>query len=454
MSKELKQIKDKICEEIREEINEKEIKEDIKKDEDDYSKIKDLLYQGKNIFLTGPGGVGKSYYIKKLKEEIGESIIITSTTGVSSFNLKGQTIHSFSGIGAITRRDKIDHIVKKIYKKGADEKIKNCKILVVDEVSMLGQFYLETLDKVFRHVRKNDNPLGNVQVIFTGDFLQLPPINDEFCFNSDVWKNLKLHTIYLKKMYRVKDPVYTQLLERVRIAKHTTEDNKALYKRVFAYNDLTIDYTQKDKIQPTFLYGRKVNVEEKNMEELEENENELLIFKPKFTWNDITRKGKDLKLIEERILENILYLKIGAQVMLTVNISVEEGLVNGSRGVVIDYINNDGEKFLKVKFLDGRIMDFSTHDFVYTEDNDKPYYTITQFPFILAYALSIHKVQGCTLDYAVIDLGYSIFESSMSYVALSRVRSIEGLFLKSFQSHKIFCNKDALEFYENLEKNN
>lgn len=447
-------IKEKVKEEVLEEIlnndNKDEKNKEENKDEDDYSKIKDLLYEGKNIFLTGPGGVGKSYYIKKLKEELGDTITITSTTGVSSFNLKGQTIHSFSGIGAITRRDKVDHIIKKIYKKGADEKIKNCKILVIDEVSMLGQFYLETIDRVFRHVRRNDNALGGVQVIFTGDFLQLPPINDEFCFNSPVWNSLKLQTIYLKKMYRVKDPVYTQLLERVRVAKHTTEDNKTLYKRVFAYNDLDIDYNQKDKIQPTFLYGKKVNVEEKNMEELELNDGELLIFKPKFMWNDMSRKDKDLKLIEDRILENILYLKIGAQIMLTVNISVEEGLVNGSRGVVIDY--DKETKMLKVKFLDGRVMDFSTHEFVYTEDNDKPYYTITQFPFILAYALSIHKVQGCTLDYAVIDLGYSIFEASMSYVALSRVRSIEGLFLKAFQSHKIFCNKDALEFYENLEK--
>lgn len=451
-------IKQKVQEEIKQDIvnsnidKEKDEKNEKKDDNNDYSNIKDLLYEGKNIFLTGPGGVGKSYYIKKLKEELGDTITITSTTGVSSFNLKGQTIHSFSGIGAITRRDKISHIIKKIYKKGTDEKIKNCKILVIDEVSMLGQFYLETIDQVFQHVRRNENPLGGVQVIFTGDFLQLPPINDEFCFNSHVWKDLKLHTIYLKKMYRVKDPVYTQLLERVRVAKHTTEDNKALYKRVFAYNDLVIDYTQKDKIQPTFLYGKKVNVEEKNMEELEQNDAELLIFKPKFTWNDSSRKDKDLKLIEERILENILYLKIGAQVMLTVNISVEEGLVNGSRGVVVDYTNTGGEKLLKIKFLDGRVIEFSTHDFVYTEENDKPHYTITQFPFILAYALSIHKVQGCTLDYAVIDLGYSIFEASMSYVALSRVRSIEGLFLKAFQSHKIFCNKDALEFYENLEK--
>lgn len=416
---------------------------------DDYSTIKDLVYQGKNIFLTGPGGVGKSFYIKKLKDELGDRVVITSTTGVSSFNLKGQTIHSFSGIGAITRNNKFEYIIKKIYKKQAHEKIKNCEILVIDEISMLGQFYLEIIDKVFKHIRRNDKPLGGVQVIFTGDFLQLPPINDEFCFKSPVWKDLSLKTIYLKKMFRVKDPVYTEILERARVANHTPEDNKALYKRVFAYNDLDIDYKQKDKIQPTFLYGKKVNVEEKNIEELGENDNELIIFKPKFTWNS-NKKDKDLKLIEERVVDNILHLKIGAQVMLNVNIDVEQGLVNGSRGVVVDY--DSDLQLLKVKFLNGNVVDFAKHDFVYTEEDDKPFYTITQFPFILAYALSIHKVQGCTLDYAVIDLGYSIFESSMSYVALSRVRSMEGLFLKAFQSHRIFCDKEALEFYENLEK--
>ena len=133
--------------------------------------------------------------------------------------------------------------------------------------------------------------------------------------------------------------------------------------------------------------------------------------------------------------------------MLTVNLDCDSGLVNGSRGVIRDYQNGS----LVVEFLNGSTMHFARHETVVEEDG-KVLYKIVQFPFILAYALSIHKVQGSTLDFAVIDIGHSVFESSMSYVALSRVRSLEGLFLEAYQPHKIFCNKEALEFYDRLQE--
>ena len=156
------------------------------------------------------------------------------------------------------------------------------------------------------------------------------------------------------------------------------------------------------------------------MEELEKNTNELLIFKPRYL------PGKYGRDFEEQIDLSPLYLKIGAQVMLTVNLSVDDGLVNGSRGVVVDYKNS----LLSIKFMNGMIVDIDRHEFIYEED-DKVLYKIVQFPVMLAYALSIHKVQGCTLDYAIVDLGFSVFEASMSYVALSRVRNMEGLLLQS-----------------------
>ena len=407
----------------------------------DYENIKHAISEGRNIFLTGPGGVGKSFYINKLKEEMGDAISITSTTGVSSFNLKAQTIHSFSGIGVMKRSDRIEDIMKKLKKnKLAFTKILECSLLVIDEISMLGQSYLEMLDKVFKKVRKNDITFGGIQVIFTGDFLQLPPVNDNFCFWSQIWEDLSFYTIYLTKMFRVPDPIYTGMLERIRVAKHTADDNKELYKRYFAFKNLEIDYSS-NAIQPTFLYSKKCNVHEKNMEELEKNPNELLIFKALYT--EIQENYKLDKT------DQLLYLKVGAQVMLNVNLDCEAGLVNGSRGIITGYSSENGGQ-LEIKFLNGTEMFFSRHE-ISVEEDGKLLYKVVQFPFILAYALSIHKVQGSTLDYAIIDIGYSVFESSMSYVALSRVRSLEGLFLQMYQPSKIFCNKEALEFYESIK---
>lgn len=431
-------------------------KEDVK-EKDMYEVFLNHIENGDNIFLTGPGGVGKSYYIKKFKNDHKNiPIYITSTTGVSAFNLGlgSRTIHSFSGIGALKRNDTLVSVMKRVVKTQKQEQIKECQILVIDEISMLGKFYIEMIDKVFKTVRSSTKPFGGIQVIFTGDFLQLPPVDDEFCFHSDVWNQLSLKTIYLTKMYRVNDPIYTSILERVRMAKHTPDDNRELYKRFHAYQALENANERNEKepgvedskdqknltIQPTFLYSKKVNVYGKNMEELEKNPNQLLIFVP-----TIIPGKKNVKVYVNEEDDRKLLLKVGAQVMLNVNLDVENGLVNGSRGVVTAYENS----LLYVKFMDGRVQCFDRHEFVYEEDGTV-LYKVLQYPFILAYALSIHKIQGCTLDCAIIDIGYSVFEASMSYVALSRVKNLDGLYLKSFQPHKIFCHKDALEFYENL----
>lgn len=411
--------------------------------------IQQHVEQGHNIFLTGPGGVGKSYYIKRLKEIYGDRITITSTTGVSSYNLTGRTIHSFSGLGAFKRNDTFEYSIKKIKKNPTNSmRWKECEILVIDEISMMGKQMLEMLDKVARHFRDASKPFGGIQVIFTGDFLQLPPVEDEFAFLSPVWDSLNLHVIYLTKMFRVVDPVFTQLLERFRVGQPLPEDNVMLFARRTAYlkwqesmekEDMEEKENKWTRVLPTWMYSRKVNVAEKNMEELDKNPNEEMSFSPIYT-------SVDKKHVRSHDGEK-LRLKIGAQVMLCVNFDVEAGLVNGSRGVVTRY--DQETKQLHVKFLDGREIGFERYQYAHEEDGKVMFY-INQYPFILAYALSIHKVQGCTLDFAVMDLGYSVFENSMSYVALSRVRSLEGLFLTAYQPFRVKCDEKALEFYQNL----
>ena len=424
--------------------------------ENDYDNIKSSLKEGRNIFLTGPGGVGKSYYINKLKDELKDEIVLTSTTGVSSYNLKAMTIHSFTGIGIFKVGDKVENVIKKMKKFNSTyeqikTRVRRHSIIVIDEVSMLGKGFLEMINEILKILRGNSNIFGGYQVIFTGDFMQLPPVNDQYCFYSSVWKDLDFKVIQLTKLYRFNDDLYSSILSRVRLGKNTKEDNTELYKRYFAYKKYKDELENEEKepgifqdkinlkVKPTFLYSRKINVNDKNMEELELNTNELIVFKANY------RDKHKLCRIDIDKLDNTIYLKIGAQVMLTVNFDIDLGLVNGSRGVVTKY--EDG--LLYVKFLNGMEISFSRHEYVFEEDG-KVMYRMYQFPFILAYALSIHKVQGCTLDYAIIDIGHSVFEENMSYVALSRVRNLDGLFLANFQPYKIMPSKEALAFYESL----
>lgn len=403
------------------------------------------LREGRNLFLTGPGGVGKSYYVKQVKETFPNDTYVTSTTGVSSFNLAGRTIHSFAGIGALKRSEPFASVMKRVRKNPANvERWRGCRLLIIDEISMLGAHTLTILDQLARAFRDAERPFGGIQVLFTGDFLQLPPIDDEFAFTSPVWEALNLHTIYLTKMYRSVDPVLTALLTRVRMAKPLPEDHVSLFGRVQAYKRWNERKEREEKedakdeltILPTFLYSRRQDVADQNREELDKNPNAERMYDAQYY---DTKKQAIFKPSEP------LRLKVGAQVMLTINMDVEAGLVNGSRGVVAEMDKDE----VTVRFLDGRDVKIERFEYA-VEENGKVAYHIHQFPLILAYALSIHKVQGCTLDYAVMDLGHSVFENSMIYVALSRVRSLEGLYLMAYQPHRIKCHPDALAFYESL----
>jgi ATP-dependent DNA helicase PIF1 len=208
-----------------------------------------------------------------------------------------------------------------------------------------------------------------------------------------------------------------------------SEESKALTDSLAAVNkDLVKQLNERDQLIKSFMEG--FNEIQLNLEEVK---NKQLVLE---------------KFMKNSVVPEEIQLCLGAQVMLTSNLDIDSGLVNGSRGVVTSYNSEAGE--LKVKMLNNTEYTFNKHEYVIEED-DKVMYKMYQYPFILAYALSIHKVQGCTLDYAVIDLGHSIFEENMAYVALSRVRNLQGLYLQNFQSYKIFASKQALEFYENIK---
>jgi len=390
-----------------------------------------------NVFLTGQGGTGKSYLINKLKEELAiennSDISVTSTTGISAYLIKGSTVHSYSGIGVINFKHTLKDILKKINKnKPAKKRIIDCDILVIDEISMLGKSYFEMIDEAFKNIRKNPKPFGGICLILTGDFMQLAPINDDYVFESDVWTQLNLKTIKLDKVYRQDDEIYKGILSRIRLGQQTDSDNIELFKRVKAYKETDFDDIE---IKPTFLTSKRIDVDQMNKDELDKNPNELFIYK-----SEDENREVNLDLIAPQFLS----LKINAQVMLTVNINVEAGLTNGSRGVVTCLTS----EHVFVKFRSGETIPFERHEFKFEEEN-KVIAMRRQFPLILAYSTSIYKSQGSTLDMAVIDLGYSVFGNHSVYVALSRVKSLDGLFLKAYVPQKITVDQRVIDFYKN-----
>ena len=401
-----------------------------------------LISSHKNVSILSQGGTGKSTLINAIQKEIESHFYVTSTTGVSAYLIRGSTIHSYSGIGVLRPSNTIKDVVTKIKKnKQAKLRIENTEILVIDEISMLGGSYFDMLNACFKIIRKNNKPFGGMIVIVTGDFYQLSPINDTYVFETETWREMDFHNIKLETVYRFTDDLYRDMLARIRTAKHTPEDNVQLYKRVKAFNELDIDSME---IKPTFLTSKRIDVDEENREELRKNPNELVIYKAFDEYKENEKdKDKDTFDILSLVSSKNLELKVGAQVMLLININVEDGLTNGARGVVVKLES----EYVHVKFMTGETIPFERHVFPFERDG-KVIATRSQFPFCLAYALTIHNIQGSTLDLALIDIGNSIFQAHMTYVALSRVRSLSGLYIKSFNPHRITVDQRVTDFYK------
>ncbi len=335
---------------------------------------------------------------------------------------------------------------------------------------MLGKQTFELLDKVGKIIRKHLHlPFGGLQVIFSGDFLQLPPINDEFVFKSQIWDLLNMKYFKLIKPKRYPDEQHFFMLQRIRLGKPSSDDIKKLKSRVGAYIDYVGNGTErKEKIKPTRIFSLKKDVEKYNIDELNKlptepvsytatdtflvksenkNENEdtssLINTKKQLT----TKEKLEYSEFLNTVTPSQLVFKPDAQVMLTYNLDISEGLVNGSRGVVITC--NIEDKSVDVLFRNGNSVKITPQ--VYEFEDGKIKITRTQIPLILAYGSSIHRSQGATIDYAIIDLGSSIFSPGMAYVALSRVKTLDGLLLSNLIPSKLIANKDSLEFEELIE---
>ncbi len=438
--------------------------------------LEDIFVKRRNIFLTGSGGTGKSFlikYLKTLEKQYNVNISLTSTTGTTAYNINGTTIHRWSGVRI--GKEPVNIIINRILFKDKKCKLRwlETDILIIDEVSMLSDKLFELIIQVGKSIKNGKFP----QLILVGDFMQLSPISGNYVFQSELWNTFNFKTHILTHPYRFTDLNYFHLLSRVRLAEHTPDDIKLLQTRVEAYKKYreNIKNVKDTDIKPTRIYSRKVDVARENLNELDKlpfesftykaTDQYLTKYKPslksKTTKNTIViddveyehilnpeNKDDYSNYLDENIVSESITLKKCAQVMLKKNLDVESGLTNGSRGVVVDLASN----YVEVLFKNGikqKIM-YQPYDF-----EDESYKIIRQqMPLILAYSVTIHTIQGSSLDFAIIDAGTSVFSPAMAYVALSRVRSLDGLFIINLLPNKIYADKVALEFEKKLVKGN
>ena len=431
----------------------------------------DKYVQGHNIFITGPGGSGKSALIKKIYDHAFKhfrNIHVTALTGCAAvlLNCKAKTLHSWAGIGL--GNGTIEQLVTKIKKNKFSKALwKGTNILIVDEVSMLSLKLFTLLNEIGKAVRGNLKPFGGIQIIFSGDFFQLPPVGDKeeidtqrFCFESDEWSAIfnRDCQIQLIKIFRQTDETYSTILNQIREGKIKRKSNDLLLQyvgRPFSANLVA---------EPTKLYPTRSKVENINNTKMaalqgEEREYNIKYLKDlEMTKADRIKRHefneKDIQ-IELNFLSNNLIcdkemkLKIGSQVMCIVNIQSDTGIevCNGSQGIITAFCELTGCP--RIKFNNGIERVMNHH--VWASDKI-PGIGVSQVPIILAWALTIHKSQGATMDAAEIDVGSGIFECGQTYVALSRVKSLDGLYLTSFDAEKIKINKKVKDFYEELTK--
>ena len=416
--------------------------------------------EGNNIFITGSGGTGKSYLIKKIYNdaiEKGRKISVTALTGIAAILLEcnASTIHSWAGIGL--GKGDINYIIKKVSKsKFKSHNWFNTDILIIDEISMMSNDLFELLNLLGQFLLKNKKPFGGIQIIMSGDFFQLPPVNSSyFCFENENFINIFSEIFYFNKIYRQSDPIFKKILLNMRLGKITKQSLELLNTRIINQAELEnlLENENITRLVPTKLKANKINKEKLN-QLTEENftftrdlieEKESLSKNQKNKLDSMTLKEKETEynyIKNSTLTEEIIELKTNAFVMCIANLDVDKGIVNGSQGIIKGF---DDNKNPIVKFNNGITMVIEKFSW---KSETIPGITIKQIPLILAWSLTIHKAQGVTLEKVIVDVGNDIFECGQMYVAFSRVKSLEGLYLENFCINKLKINDKVLKFYK------
>lgn len=425
--------------------------------------------QGKNVFITGSGGCGKSYFIQKVYQHARDNdkdIRVTSMTGCSAvlLNCNATTIHKWGSIGLAKSEDQ--DIYLKIIKMKKTANYINTEILIIDEVSMLNEKVFNLLDYLCKRIRKcSHKPFGGIQLIMSGDFYQLPPVckdknilnEKNFCFQSELW-NVTFDASYIFDVnFRQKDDDnYFKLLQEIREGNISLDSIEELVK----CSKKSID-DDKDGVVPTKLLPIKRVVDSINNDEIKKIDANAKRYtymsKVQYKNTNLINKTVDKKIqaeldhfVQNSMFEEQLELCEGCQVMCITNLDQEMKLVNGSQGKIIEFVydreNNKYYPMVKFDKIAEPIM-IKEQRYILESNQD---YSVLQLPIVLSWAITIHKSQGLSLDKAYIDIGNNIFECGQTYVALSRVKTLEGLYIKSINIKKIKANPIVVKFYREL----
>lgn len=392
----------------------------------------EIMLSGESVLLTGPAGAGKTFVLNqfiKLSKYSGKHVSVTATTGLAATHLGGTTIHSWGGIGV---QDSIPDGFAQHIAKGRREIIEKTDVLIIDEISMLHDFRLDMIDEVCRLVRKKDIPFGGIQIIMSGDFFQLPPINrgdsraGGFVVNSQVWQELDPVICYLQEQHRQDDEKLLDILNAMRAGDVRRHHAETLLARSEEFPD--------DLEQLTELHTVNIDVDKINEAKLATLEGDEVVYS-----QTTTGSGNYVETLQRSVLAPAaLKIKKGALVMAVKN-SPDRKYVNGSVGTVIDF--EPYTDYPIVEFKNGKEVSM-VPDTWELRDGDKKRASISQIPLRLAWAITIHKSQGMTLDAARIDLRKAFVEG-MGYVALSRVKNLNNLYLTGINQMALRVSEDA-----------
>ncbi|KYO25060.1 ATP-dependent DNA helicase PIF1 [Alligator mississippiensis] len=396
---------------------------------------------GRSVFFTGSAGTGKSYLLKKILGSLPpKSTYATASTGVAACHIGGTTLHAFAGIGS--GKAPLEQCIQLAQRLGVRQHWLGCQHLIIDEISMVDGEFFDKLEAVARAVRKRDDPFGGIQLIICGDFLQLPPVckgNDQikFCFQAKSWRKCIHVNMELTEVRRQTDKAFISLLRAVRLGRCPDEVTWQL-------TQTAANRVERDGILATRLCTHKDDVELTNERRLQQLPGERRCFEA------VDSDPMLAKLIDAQCpVGHHIELKPGAQVMLTKNLDVSRGLVNGARGVVVEF-EAGGKGLPRVRFLCGVTEVIKLERWIFKGPSGV-HLSRQQLPLKLAWAISIHKSQGMSLDCVEISLS-RVFESGQAYVALSRARSLKGLRVLDFDPKVVKANPQVLQFYSQLRR--
>lgn len=434
---------------------------------DEQHRVLSAVLHHQSLFFTGSAGTGKSYLLKFIINRMPpESTFVTASTGIAACNIGGITLHMFAGIpanwltseaasssgtagsvGKLTAKEIAERLTKNEAKV---RRWRQCKCLIIDEISMVAGDYFETLVSVARILRNDQRPFGGIQLVVCGDFLQLPPIvarqeKLRFAFQTETWQNAINYCFELRKIKRQTDASFVQVLQMLRTGQ-MSDTVKQMLTKAAGHN------LRAGGNIPTQLYTHRRDVEMVNTLQLNKLTTPVMVF-----------QANDSDPAQANLLDSLcptprrLQLKQGAQVMLNKNLDVNAGLVNGLAGVVVRFeksADGSGQRLLpRVRFVNNieRTIELETWRVKMSPGDTRPPIVRRHLPLQLAWALSVHKSQGMTITGGVEISLAKVFEAGQAYVAMSRATSLSNVKILDFRLENIQVNQEALKFYKSLK---